>query len=82
MWNNAVADVMDEFAFVGLNPERLRMRHKSGHEFEFIVGPAGRLGHGQAGRITPNQQVSVPDGHLAYLEAMARGAVTQLLATS
>ncbi len=82
MRNNVVADVMDEFAFVGLNPERLRMRHKSGHEFEFMVGPAGRLGQGQTGRITPNRRVPVPDGHLAYLEAMARGAVVQLLATS
>jgi hypothetical protein len=82
MWNNATANVMDDFAFVGLNPERVRMRHTSGHEFEFMVGPAGRLGYDQAGRITPNQRVPVSDGYLEYLEAMARGAVVRLLATA
>lgn len=79
---SAVADVMDDFAFVGLNPERLRMRHKSGHEFEFMVGAAGRLGPSQAGRITPNQRAASSEGYLEYLEAMARGAVVRLLAAA
>jgi hypothetical protein len=68
---------IDEFAFVGLHPKRLRMRHRSGHEFEFALGPTGWLG--RARRVgSPAARCSAMD--LANLEAAATHAVQALLA--